>query len=437
MILYRLLFFLLCCFPLLATEFFVAPHGSDANPGTLDRPFASLMRAQHDVRPGDIVYLRGGCYRMLEEQIAKKENVRALVCLFDRSGSEGKWIRYEAYRDEEVILDFSEVKPAGFRVHAFRVTGSWLHFRKLSLVGVQVTIKAHTQSINVENLGNHNVFEQIVMRDGQGIGFWLGRGSNNLILNCDAYNNHDATSEGGRGGNVDGFGFHVSKGSVNNVFRGCRAWFNSDDGFDSINTSEAHLLENCWAFYNGYGKKFESLGDGNGFKVGGYGYEPGNRLPKVIPRHRVMGCIAARNKASGFYANHQVGGIDFLHNSAYRNRCNFNMLGRLRDPAKDVPGFGHVLKNNFGVRGGKEIDQLDRAQCEVSHNSFDFKTPVTERELESVDESQLMRPRQPNGELPSIDFLKPKASSRLIDAGTDVGRPYRGKKPDIGAVERR
>lgn len=419
-----------------AAQYFIAPQGNDANAGSMARPFATMMRAQKSVKPGDVVYLRGGTYRMREDQIAKKEGVRAFVCAFDRSGSEGKPIRYEAYGNEEVILDFSQVKPAGYRVHALSVSGSWLHFRKLTVVGVQVTIKAHTQSVNVENLGDHNVFEQLVMRDGQGIGFWLGRGSHNLVLNCDAYHNHDATSEGGRGGNVDGFGFHVRQGSVNNVFRGCRAWFNSDDGFDSINTSEALLIENCWAFYNGYGRKFESLGDGNGFKVGGYAYAPADRLPKVIPRHRVIGCIAARNKASGFYANHQVGGIDFIHNSAYRNRCNFNMLGRLRDPAKDVPGYGHVLKNNLGMNGGKELDQIDRAQCEVSHNSFDLGKLLTTRDVESLDETQLMRPRQANGDLPVIDFLKPSAGSPLMDAGVDVGRPFRGRKPDIGAIER-
>lgn len=422
--------------PLCATTFFVAPQGRDENPGTQAQPFASLMRAQQSVKPGDVVYLRAGIYSFRDDQIARKENVRALVCLFDRSGAQGKPIRYEAYGNEEVILDFSQVKPVGFRVHGFRVTASWLHFRKLTLTGIQVTIKGHTQSINVENLGDHNVYEQMVMRDGQGIGFWLGRGSHNLVLNCDAYQNHDSTSEGGRGGNVDGFGFHVRQGSVNNVFRGCRAWFNSDDGFDSINTNEAVLIENCWAFYNGYSKKFESLGDGNGFKVGGYGYAPADRLPKVIPRHRVIGCIAARNKAGGFYSNHQVGGIDFIHNSAYRNRCNFNMLGRLRDPAKDVPGYGHVLKNNFGIRGVKELDQVDRTKCEISHNSFDFKTPISDRDVESLDETQLMRPRQVNGDLPVIDFLKPKAGSPLINTGEDTGRTFRGKKPDIGAIER-
>ena len=46
------------------------------------------------------------------------------------------------------------------------------------------------------------------------IGFYLLGGSNNHILNCDAYNNYDSVSEGGKGGNVDGFGGHINSSSV-------------------------------------------------------------------------------------------------------------------------------------------------------------------------------------------------------------------------------
>lgn len=159
---------------------------------------------------------------------------------------------------------------------------------------------------------------------GRRIGFWLGRGAHNLVLNCDAYRNHDYTSEDGRGGNVDGFGFHAPKGSVGNVFRGCRAWFNSDDGFDFITTTEPVIAENCWAFYNGYDSTFKSLADGNGFKAGGYAREPASRIADPVPRHVVRYCVASRNKASGFYANHQPGGGDWIHNIAYgrsRSAC--------------------------------------------------------------------------------------------------------------------
>ena len=73
---------------------------------------------------------------------------------------------------------------------------------------------------------------------------------------------------------MDGFGFHPGKGSAGNKISGCRAWFNSDDGYDCINASESVLFENCWAFYNGYSTSFASLANGTGFKIGGYGQAP-------------------------------------------------------------------------------------------------------------------------------------------------------------------
>ncbi|MEZ4826240.1 MAG: hypothetical protein R3C61_08085 [Bacteroidia bacterium] len=63
--------------------------------------------------------------------------------------------------------------------------------------------------------------------------------------------------EDGLGSNTDGFGCHPNPGSPGNVFRGCRAWFNSDDGFDIIRADESVVFENCWAFYNGFSTAFK------------------------------------------------------------------------------------------------------------------------------------------------------------------------------------
>ncbi len=47
------------------TSFFVAPGGDDRNPGTIERPFATLYKALEWVRPGDTVNLRGGTYQAM------------------------------------------------------------------------------------------------------------------------------------------------------------------------------------------------------------------------------------------------------------------------------------------------------------------------------------------------------------------------------------
>jgi hypothetical protein len=44
------------------TTYYVAPNGSDSNPGTLDLPFKTVAKGLHTVQPGGTLYLRGGTY---------------------------------------------------------------------------------------------------------------------------------------------------------------------------------------------------------------------------------------------------------------------------------------------------------------------------------------------------------------------------------------
>lgn len=395
-----------------ASVYYVAPHGKDTNPGKIDMPFATIQKAQQLVISGDTVYIRGGTYHMMEEQIASKERIWAYVTHLDKSGTPGKRINYWAYPNEKPVFDFKDIRPAGLRIIAFYVTGSWIHIKGLDITGVQVTIKTHTQSECFENKGSHNIYEQLVMHDGMAIGIYLLGGSDNLILNCDAYNNYDSFSENGRGGNTDGFGSHVSKGSTGNVFRGCRAWFNSDDGYDVINCAEPTIFENCWAFYNGYSTNFKSLGDGNGFKMGGYGNRKPDQLPVPIPRNIIKQCIAVRNKANGFYSNHHINGSNWYNNIAFRNPNNYNMLNRKEDNVTDVPGYNHDLRNNISYKGNREIMSIQTSTCTLINNFFDSSRVLTDADFVSVDETLLMAPRNPDGSLPGNGFLEP-SSERL------------------------
>ncbi len=58
------------------------------------------------------------------------------------------------------------------------------------------------------------------MHDGMAIGFYIVTGKNNLVLNCDAYNNYDPVSDGGKGGNVDGFGGHLTFPNIQAMYSG-------------------------------------------------------------------------------------------------------------------------------------------------------------------------------------------------------------------------
>ncbi len=417
-----------------AAEYFVAPDGSDYQPGTKEEPFATLARAEAAVAPGDTVWIRGGTYRFTDEAIAVRGRLYAEVISLRRSGLRTAPIRYWAYGDERPVFDFSAVKPRNLRIQAVHVTGAWLHLRGLEILGVQVTMKGHTQSICVASDGSHNIFERLSMHDSQAIGVYCLHGSDNLFLNCDAYRNHDYTSEGGQGGNVDGFGCHPLDGGSAHIFRGCRAWLNSDDGFDLIMARESVILENCWAMANGFDADGKKLADGNGFKAGGYAATPAQELPRRIPRHVVRQCLAVGNKANGFYANHHPGGIDWINNSAFRNPTNFNLLGRTPDNVTDIPGVDHVLKNNLAFRG-TALAHFDATRCTREANTFDDGFSLSEKDFRSLDESPLTGPRRSDGSLPDTRFLFLQPNSPLIDKGVDVGLAYRGAAPDPGCFE--
>ena len=81
--------------PVLAQPYYVSPTGTDANPGTLEKPFASLHRAQSAGRqkPGN-VFLRGGIYYLLE----------TLVFSAPDSGSKEKPLVLQAYQNETPVL---------------------------------------------------------------------------------------------------------------------------------------------------------------------------------------------------------------------------------------------------------------------------------------------------------------------------------------------
>ena len=393
-----------------AAEFHVSTQGDDHAPGTKEKPFASIRRAQQATAAGDTVFIHGGVYQLTEADITARDGFLAAIVSITKSGAKGRPIRYQAAPGEErPVFDCSRVTPDGLRVSAIRVHASWVEIVGLDIIGVKVNATHHTQSISVENLGDHNRFENLAMHDSEAIGLYIQRGADNLVLNCDAYRNHDGKSENKLGGNTDGFGCHPrSKEGGNNVFNGCRAWFNSDDGFDCINAPEAVTFINCWAFYNGFSTDFKALADGNGFKAGGYGIAPGTVFPDPVPRHRVINCLAVRNRSNGFYANHHPGGIDWIHNTGYLNPTNFNFLCRNAEGTEDIPGRGHRILNNLSYRPKRCVQNLDASGNEMAGNLFETDGALNDGSFRCLDESMLTAPRKPNGDLPDSNFMRLK-----------------------------
>lgn len=140
-------------------------------------------------------------------------------------------------------------------------------------------------------------------------------------------------------------------------------------------------------------------------------------------------------KAGGFHANHHLGGLDWLNNTAYRNATKYNMLYRIADNSTDVPGYGHKMKNNLGYKGRTELSNLNPAASEVGGNYFNLPVEIGDKDFASLKEADLTQFRQANGDLPEIAFLHLAPGSGAIDKGTDVGLPFTGPAPDLGAFE--
>lgn len=417
-----------------AKVIYVAPQGDDAAAGTIDAPLATLPAAYRLTEGGDTVCFRGGTYNVTDSQVMKIKGVYAFVFALEKAGTAEHRTCYMGYPGERPVFDFSALMLDGkHHFAAFYLGADYVHLRNFDIVGVPVRIKGHTQSECVSaRRGSHCIVEDIAMHDGMAIGYYQKRGSHNLVVDCDAYNNYDDYSEGPYGGNVDGFGCHVfDTFEVGNVFRRCRAWRNSDDGFDLISCAAPVEIDHCMAFYNGYCPSsnpadtvnFVSAGDGNGFKAGGWGMNKRKtKCPDVCPSHYIHHSLAYRNKAHGFYANHHLAGNTWENNTSCGNRSNYNMLNRKNTfEAIDVPGYDHSLANNVSwtftdASLGGHLINIDPDRITLTNNSFApsvSSVEVTAEMFVSTSVSLLFTRRLPDGRLPSIDFLRGKVGTIL------------------------
>jgi len=447
-----------------AATYYVAPAGDDGNAGTMDAPFATWGRAQTAAAAGDTVYFRGGTYKYTTATSTCGGSTTATInaVVLSKSGTSGKPINYWAYPGETPVFDFSgltDTSKYNCRQTGVRVEADWLYLKGLELKGVlQLNMDNHESWCLHVNGGSNNKFEQLNAHHNMGPGFFVQRGGNNTFLNCDSHENEDTMTSNGDGQSADGFGCHPNRaGDTGNLFHGCRAWWNTDDGWDFINASEACTVEYSWAWYSGYkpdtisnGNPVAlSAGNGNGIKAGGYG-DPQMNVPATPPQHRVQFNVVFYNKANGVYANHGIVSPYIYNNTSFNNGTDFDMLGL---DGTTVTSVG-ILRNNLAYSSNGHAltaDMGNGGPIDDKFNSWDasLNVKVTDADFQSVafkgaascppDDmtcfAGMASARQADGSLPVVPFLRLASSSGLIDKGTDVGLPYAGKAPDLGAFE--
>lgn len=394
-----------------ADDVYVSPEGDDGNDGAIERPLSTLRAALRRARPGATIYLRGGTHRPTTEQAMGTACNDLYLCAFRLDGNlaSERPITICSYPGERASVDLSLFAPADKRACGFLITGDNYVLQDFDIVGTRVTQKGHTSSSAVLiDGGCHSTLRRLRLHDGMGCGVTLREGHDNVVENCDAYNNYDAVSEAHLGIHTHGFCCRsVKSGSTGNVLRGCRSWRNSGNGFDLSGSRVPVRLEHCWAWQNGYDAGMNRRGGGTGFVCGGPrmrqappDYEP--------PRNQLCLCIAWANKEDGFCANHHLGGLDLKECRAMGNRVNFDLVGqRAPNDTTPVPGYGHRLCRCVSYSAGEAlVSSLDYAQSSVVDCQLGQDRRLTDADFASLDPDLLRGERRPNGDLPLIAFLQ-------------------------------
>lgn len=424
-----------------ATNYYAAPNATGSGT-SYDQP-AELLTAITKLASGDTLFLLDGQY-----DYATKISVSSA-----KSGTEAKKTVICAYPGETPILDFRNM-VYGERGLSIADGTTYIHVKGLTI--------RYAGKNGLINYGSYCLFENLDVYGCGDSGIQMKNGGNNVIRNCDSHDNFDYQLGGlnaaDYGGNADGFADKQHSGAANSYY-GCRAWNNSDDGWDfyqRVTNGSTTIMENCVCYANGpeyydmtnharYEKdkawfdqfqenrtvtdadgakmtvslsKYYNWGNGNGFKLGG---------ASTVHNVALYRCLAVQNTVRGFDQNNNFGDMVIYNASAYDNGSDY--------------GFGNgnggslIIKNCISLKS-RSANYFKCPKVTDVNNSWNTSgVSCTEADFFSLDVSLILQPREENGEIPTSTFMQLREGSDLIDAGMDVDLPYGGIAPDMGCFE--
>ena len=437
------LFLVLSAATLSAATYYASPTGN-GNGNTVNTPCSFLSGIKKLSAPGDTLYLLSGQYDLGNTQIGNLNGTssrRIVIAGYDGINAQGTY---------PAILDF-RTTPYGTRGLQIKSSCTYLHIKNLTL--------RYSGKNNLYNEGSNCLFENLDIYGSADTGCQMKNGGNSIIKNVDSHDNFDYETMSGTtanfGGNADGFADKQHSGGPN-TYIGCRAWNNSDDGWDFFQRASTGntIIENCICYMNGapfydmrnhgryqtdkswfdskvgttmtdrYGntititlEQYPNQGNGNGFKMGG------NYTNHLLEIHH---CFAVGNYARGFDQNNNDGTMWVYNNTSYLNQTNYGFT--------TAYGTSH-LRNNISFSSKSTDSYRAKTVGANDHNTWNSGYSVSKADFQSLDTTLILAPRQSDGSLPVNAFLRLANGSALKDAGADVNLGYDDAAPDLGCYE--
>lgn len=371
--------------------FYVATYGNDNNAGTIDKPFASWTKGIQACKPGQTVYIRGGSYT---HSLVPDSNGYASIRIRGIHGTSANYIHVQNYPGETVIYNLTGLTVADRMKGVSIKSCSYVQFKGLNFTGATQQSNGYISvGVWAENV-NYCIFEGCNFYRNQGSGMYLsGSSEGNVVLNCDFFENYDQRSPSA-GGNADGLNIcRIIERNGNervNTVRGCRAWHNSDDGFDFVLNPGYVYVDKCWSFNNGYDQ-----GNGNGFKLGENDGTPETGFQRILTN-----CLSFRNKKPGFSQNESWVRMSLDGCVAYQNGAWAGFYFGWHNTANRFTNCTSYNNAGSEVAIGSNSVQVN--------NSWNKSVKLTDASFVSLDASTVENPRQADGSLPVTNFLKLK-----------------------------
>jgi hypothetical protein len=153
------------------STFYVAPSGSDSNPGTLDAPWQTVQKALDTLQPGQRALVRDGIYA---------QNLRLL-----RAGTAAAPITVESYPGESPVLRPSTDVPS----FPLRIASTGAFFRLRGFV-VENALGGSSADVYISNPSHDIEISQNEIRNSEGHGILLDGDTTNIqILGNEIHDN--------------------------------------------------------------------------------------------------------------------------------------------------------------------------------------------------------------------------------------------------------